>query len=153
MLPGLPAVQGRPDADERGTFFDADAVILARPHRELAQAETLPELAETAEVRPRVLGLRSERRHRRKAANLCRTAVEKRLELALRHARLRLLPCEVDLDEGGDLQPLRRRVGIQRVHELADAVDRLRLPALEVADEVPAERVKVPRVLRLEVLR
>ena len=37
--------------------------------------------------------------------------------------------------------------------ELADRSDRLRLPALEVADEVPAERIAVARVLRLEILR
>jgi hypothetical protein len=37
--------------------------------------------------------------------------------------------------------------------ELTDAVYRLRLAALEVADEVPPKRVAVERVLRLEVLR
>ena len=37
--------------------------------------------------------------------------------------------------------------------ELAGRVDDLRLAALQVADEVPAERVAVARVLRLEVLR
>ena len=36
--------------------------------------------------------------------------------------------------------------------ELADPVDHLRLAALEMADEVPAERVAVGGVLRLEVL-
>ena len=37
--------------------------------------------------------------------------------------------------------------------ELADRAHRLRLPALEMADEVPAEGVAVQLVLRLEVLR
>ena len=37
--------------------------------------------------------------------------------------------------------------------ELADLVHDLRLSALEVADEVPAESVAVRRVLGLEVLR
>jgi hypothetical protein len=36
--------------------------------------------------------------------------------------------------------------------QLADRVDRLRLAALEVADEVPPERVAIAGVLRLEVL-
>ena len=37
--------------------------------------------------------------------------------------------------------------------QLAELVDDLRLAALQVADEVPAERVAVARVLRLEILR
>ena len=37
--------------------------------------------------------------------------------------------------------------------ELAERVHDLRLPALQMADEVPAERVAVARVLRLEILR
>ena len=37
--------------------------------------------------------------------------------------------------------------------ELADRVHDLRLAALQVPDEVPAERVAVARVLRLEILR
>src|SRR5437763_172488 len=36
--------------------------------------------------------------------------------------------------------------------QLADPVDDLGLPALEVTDEMPAERVTVEGVLRLEVL-
>ena len=39
------------------------------------------------------------------------------------------------------------------MNELADAVDDLRLVRLQVADEVPAKRVSVFRVFRLEVLR
>ena len=39
------------------------------------------------------------------------------------------------------------------MHQLADAAHELGLAALQVADEVPAERVAVCGVLRLEVLR
>src|SRR5439155_27229696 len=60
---------------------------------------------------------------------------------------------EVHLDERRDLEAARRRLRVARVAELADAVDDLRLPALQVADEVPAEGVAVGRVLRLQVLR
>jgi hypothetical protein len=38
------------------------------------------------------------------------------------------------------------------VNELADRAHGLRLPALEVADEVPAEFVAVPGMLGLEIL-
>ena len=53
----------------------------------------------------------------------------------------------------GIVEPLRRRLGPERVAELAQLADRLRLAALQVADEVPAEAVAVARVLRLEILR
>ena len=46
-----------------------------------------------------------------------------------------------------------RRLRVERVDELADAVHDLRLAALQMADEVPAERVAVGCVLGLEVLR
>src|SRR5215210_5541556 len=153
MLPGFSAVQGRPNADEGGTFFDGDAVILARPHRELAELEALGELAQPPEVRSRVLGIVRERRHRRESSDVGRATLEEGLDLCLRHAGLRLLAREVDLDESGDLEPPGGRVRVQRMHELADLADRLRLPALEMADEVPAEGVPVLGVLRLEVLR
>src|ERR687897_3532739 len=38
------------------------------------------------------------------------------------------------------------------MHELAEAVHGLRLAALQMADEVPPERVTVERVFRLQVL-
>ena len=52
----------------------------------------------------------------------------------------------------GTVEAARGRLRAERVDELADPVDDLRLVRLEVADEVPAERVAVDRVLALEVL-
>ena len=62
-------------------------------------------------------------------------------------------PREVHLDERRDRELRRGRLRVERVAELADRVDDLRLAALQVADEVPAERIAVARVLRLEILR
>ena len=96
--------------------------------------------------------LLSKRRHRHQAADVA-VELQERAELVRRHAGLRRLAGEVHLDERGDLEPLRGRLGVERVDELADPVDDLRLSALQVADEVPAERVAVDGVLRLHVLR
>ena len=68
------------------------------------------------------------------------------------HAGLRLLAREVHLDERRDLEAARGGQRVERVAELAQRVDRLRLPALEVPDEVPAEGAAVRGVLRREVL-
>ena len=66
---------------------------------------------------------------------------------------LRRLAGEVDLQQRGHGEPPRRRVRVERVDELADAVHDLDLVRLQVADEVPAEGVPVDRVLRREILR
>src|SRR5262249_14392302 len=68
-------------------------------------------------------------------------------------AGLRRFACEVHLDERRNREATRRRFGVERVDELADAVDDLRLVRLQMPDEVPTECVAVLRVLRLEVLR
>jgi hypothetical protein len=91
------------------------------------------------------------RRHRHQAADV-RIKVEVARELLGRDPGLRLLAREVDLDQSRDLEPLRRRLGRERVAQLADRVHGLRLAALEVADEVPAESVAVAGVLHLQVL-
>src|SRR5581483_7861746 len=80
-------------------------------------------------------------------------AVEERRELLRPDPGLRLLAAQVDLDERGDRKLRGRRLGVERVAELADRVDDLRLATLQMADEVPAEGVAVARVLRLEILR
>ena len=95
---------------------------------------------------------RRRRRHRHQPAHVA-VQTEKRVELLRRDARLRRLAREVDLDERGNRELRRRRFRVERVAQLAQRIDGLRLPALQVADEVPAERSAVARVLRLEVLR
>ena len=82
-----------------------------------------------------------------------RIQLEETREVVRRDARLRRLARQVHLDERGNGQPLRRRFGPEGVAELTQLAHRLRLAALQVADEVPAEAVAVARVLRLEILR
>src|SRR5260221_132875 len=69
-----------------------------------------------------------------------------------RDAGLRRLSGEIHLNERRDRELRRGRLGVERVTELARRVDDPRLAALEMADEVPAERVAVAGVLRLEIL-
>ncbi len=88
-------------------------------------------------------------RHRREAAN---PVVEVVGDLGRRDAALRRLAGEVHLDERRHLEPLGRGVRVERVDELADPVDDLHLVRLQAPDEVPAERIAVLGVLRLEVL-
>src|SRR6266508_1173554 len=90
--------------------------------------------------------------HRRETARV-RIDLEQVQKGVGRHSGLRRLAGEVDLDERRDLEPAGGGLAVKRVDELADLVHDLRLAALEVADEVPAEPVAVGRVLRLEVLR
>src|SRR5439155_22649775 len=59
---------------------------------------------------------------------------------------------EVDLHERRDLQPPRRRLGVERVDELAHLAHRLCLAALEMADELPAKHVAIGAVFRYEIL-
>src|SRR3712207_7377930 len=59
-----------------------------------------------------------------------------------------LLPREVHLHECGHGEPARRRLRGERMHELADPVHVLRLAALQMSDEVPAERRAEDGVLR-----
>src|SRR5262249_8820481 len=116
-----------------------------------AQAVALGELAEAPEVRARRLRIAGLGRHRHQAAYVVVEA-QKALEVALGDARLRFLARQLDLDECRNRQAPRGGLARQRMAELAELVDGLRLPALEMADEVPAERVAVTLVLRLEVL-
>src|SRR5207248_8280706 len=74
------------------------------------------------------------------------------LEVVRSDSGLRLLAREVDLDERRDLEPGGGGFRVERVDELTEVVDDLRLAALQVADEVPAKRVSVSGVLGLEVL-
>src|SRR5262245_46999239 len=50
------AEDGRPDPDERRALLDGDPVVLARAHRQVAQAVLVGKPAQPAEVRPRRLG-------------------------------------------------------------------------------------------------
>src|SRR5207245_1865468 len=68
-------------------------------------------------------------------------------------AALRRLAGEVDLDERRDLELRGGRLGCKRMTELARRIDDLRLPALQVTDEVPPEHVRVATVFRFEILR
>src|SRR5207302_674635 len=69
-----------------------------------------------------------------------------------RHARLRRFAGEVDLDERRDRELSRGGLRGERVAELADLAHERRLPALEMADEVPPEGVAVDVVLRPQAL-
>ena len=90
-------------------------------------------------------------RHRHQPAQE-RVALAVALDLALGDAALRRLAGEVDLEQPRHRQPARGRVGVDRVDELAELVHDARLVRLQGADEVPAERVAVQRVLALQVL-
>src|SRR5215218_1089327 len=137
ILTGPGPVKRAAHPDVGGPFLGGDAVILARSHRQLPQPELLTQRAQPSEVRPRFLRIAREGRHRRQAADLDGAALDEGLELLGADAGLRLLAGEVHLDERRKLELLRGRLRVERVHELADRADRLRLPALEVADEVP----------------
>ena len=130
----------------------ATRVILARAHRKLGQAVFFRQFTQFAEIRARRFGVFRERRHGRQTADV-RVEIEQLRDAFGRDSGLRFLAREIDLDQRRDLQTLGGRGGVERVDELADAVHELGLAALEVADEVPAERVAVGGVLRLEVLR
>ena len=60
----MPPATSDPDADERRALLGRDPVVLARPHRQLAEAVLGRELAEAAEERPRLLRVGGRRRHR-----------------------------------------------------------------------------------------
>ncbi len=110
------------------------------------------ELGEPPEGRSAGLGVVGERRHRHQPAQQ-RVALAVALDLALGNAALRLLAGEVDLEQPGHGEPAGGRVGVDRMHELADLVHDARLVRLQGADEVPAEGIAVQRVLALHVLR
>src|SRR6266540_5650176 len=120
------SVQDGADADVRGAFLDCDAVVLTRSHGEVAQTVLLGELAQAAEVRTRGLGIVARGRHRHQPAYVV-VELEEARKLLRRDARLRRLAGEIDLDERRNRQPLRRRLGGERVTELADVVDARRL--------------------------
>src|SRR5436305_6410893 len=130
--------EDRADAEERRPLLGGDAIVLARAHRELAQAVRLGQLAEPPEVWARGLRIAPRGRHRHQAAHVV-VALEERGQLLRRDPRLRALAREVDLDECRHLESTRGLLRAERVAELADPVHDLRLAALEVTDEVPAE--------------
>src|SRR5438093_12475924 len=130
----LTPVENGAETYERRALLDGDAVVLARAHGEPAEAVALRQLAQAPEVRPGGLGIVRLGRHRHQTLHVVVEA-EETLELVLGDARFPLLPREVHLDQGRDLQTLRGRLARQRVAELAQLVHRLRLAALEVADE------------------
>src|SRR5437868_11523143 len=148
----LPLQEDCAHPDEGRSLLHGDGVVLARPHRQLRQALRLGQLAQAAEIPTRRLGVARRRRHGHEPAHVPIVLQEGRQILRL-DAGLRRLAGEVHLDERGDGKPLRRRLGVERVAQLARRIDDLRLAALQVADEVPPERVPVARVLRLEILR
>ena len=89
-----------------------------------------------------------------------RAALEERVELGRRDAALALLAGDVDLDEHARARGGAWRRSCSSTESRADRVDEaherrdlLDLAALQVADEVPRERVAVRGDLRLEVLR
>ena len=100
---------------------------------------------------PRGLRVVGQRRHRHEAANPGK-AFQPSADRVGRHARLRGLAGEVDLQERRDREPPGGRLRVDRVDQLADRVDCTRLVRLEVPDEVPAEGVAVDGVLRDEIL-
>ena len=142
------AEQARADADQRRALLDRDAPVLRRPHRQLVEPVLAPPSS------------RSRRNHGRDASGSSASGgivISPRIdgyrssqpgELVRRHARLGRLAGEVHLEERGHRQPPGGGVGVERVDELADAVDDLDLVRLQVPDEVPAERRAVSGVLR-----
>ena len=123
------------------------------PRRRRASPATSPSRARSA--RARSASSRRRRNHGRDASGSPASggmvispridgyAREPARDLLGRDARLRRLAGEVDLEQRGDGQPPRGRVGVERVHELADPVHDLHLVRLQVADEMPAKRVAV----------
>src|SRR5690348_3005942 len=99
--PMLALPQDRAYPDEGRSFLRRDAVVLARSHRKFTQPVLLGELAESAEVRPRALRVARRGRHRHEPADVG-IDLEQRGQLLGRHARLRRLAREVDLDERRD---------------------------------------------------
>src|SRR5215831_894656 len=144
-------VQDRAYADQCGSLLGGDGVVLARSHRELVQTVPLCELPEAPEVGSRRLRIGGLRRHRHQAADL-RSRLEEPRQRLRGDAGLRLLAREIHLDERGDGELVCRGLRVERVHELAGPVDDLGLVRLQVADEMPAERVAVLGVLPLELL-
>src|SRR4029453_9404109 len=99
MLTRIAAVQGAADAHERRALLGGYAVILARAHRELLEPEAVRQCSQAPEIRPRLLGVASERRHRREAADLDGHPLQERLQLVLRDPGLRSLAGQVDLQQ------------------------------------------------------
>jgi hypothetical protein len=108
----------------------------------------LGELAETAEIRTRALRIARRRWHRHEPADVG-IDLEQPGQLLGRHARLRVLAREVDFGERRNRELACCGLRGERVAELAELAHQRRLPALQMADEVPAERVAVDAVLRL----
>ena len=117
------------------------------------------ELAKGGEVRAAGLRILRVGRHRHQPRDRDRAARDEVAELGGSDPGLGLLPRDVDLDEHLRLrravlpEPAQRRVGGDRVDELHVREDVLDLAALELADEVPAERAGVRLGLGDEVLR
>ena len=150
----LTPVEHGPQPHHRRPLFGGHAVVLARSHRELAQAVALRQLAQAPEVRPRGLGVA-----RCSGGIVIRPLTfayerEEILQIALRMPGLRLLAGEVDLDERRDRRAARAADSLESEWQSSQSsFTTVRLAALQVADEVPAEGVAVASVLGLEVLR
>src|SRR3954451_3552610 len=112
----------------------------------------LRELSQAPEIRTRRLRVVGPRRHRHEAADV-RIEAEKSGQLARLDPRLRALAREIDLEERRNRQLRGRGLRRKRVAQLAELADGLRLPALEMPDEVPAERIAPACMLRLDILR
>src|SRR5205807_7041482 len=77
ILLGSPVAEnGGADADIGRALLDGDLVVLARSHRQLAQAVRAPELAKATEVRSGRFRIGSERRHRHQSTYV-RIEIEK----------------------------------------------------------------------------
>src|SRR5882672_8362054 len=153
----------RPHPHQRRAFLDGDLVVGAHSHRQLGQSEPLPELAERAEVPPRIAFRRrnahqAQRRERRQRADLfeqCGNILRERPGL------LRLAPDvhlqQHPLREAGRLRALRQlsreREPVAGVDERGPTHHQLRLVRLQRADEVPLhtwERVRLlAQILRV----
>src|SRR5918995_617941 len=159
LFQNLLGVQRRADADERRALLGGDPVVLGGAHREMAQAVLAGELPQGGEVRPALLGILRERRHRHQPHDRHGAALDEGAELGRGDAGLGLLPRDVDLDEHlGVRRPVlaelaQRGVRGDGVDELDVREQVLDLAALELADEVPAEHARVRLGLGGEVLR
>src|SRR3954447_14233260 len=140
------AIQPRAEADDRRALLDGHGKVLRGAHGEVPQAVLAGELRQRAEVGTAVLGAGGGRRHRHQPDDGHGAACDERPQLAGVDPGLAGLAGDVDLHEdlraGGPVasELLERGVAGHGVDELDAPDDLADLAALELTDEVPAER-------------
>ena len=143
------AVQARAESHNRRALLHGDQIVLAGPHRQLAQAVLAGELAERREMPRLASGVGASGGIVISPDDLHRAALEEPRQLRRGDPALARLAGDVDLDQdlgvGGAVPPelLERRLARDRL-DVADVRQELAdLAALKMADEVPGERARV----------